>query len=260
MTGLTTDNEGRVMARRRFRRAAVVGAMLGMGLFALTLFGGSGEGQAQPPPGTCELAVPPQGPEEPLEMNSVVFRELVKTVVMEKEVFNCTSQSGLPQIKDVETFVEVVERRDGREMRVVDERVEVAQCIKNLGNGRVSCAANTVGLGPSQSQPLTGCSQPADGRQPRDPVEMDTAVSGSLVKTIKVEKETFTCGGGPAVAESIGDLYVFTEIIEAPEQTAEREPTLQPVARAFRAIFCLKDEQTATVVACARAATGPPGG
>jgi hypothetical protein len=248
------------MARRPFGRAAVVGVLLAGAVTAIALFAKSGEGQAQPQPGTCELATSPQAPEEPLEMNSVVFRDLVKTVVMEKEVFNCTSQFGLPQIKDVETFVEVVERRDGREMRVVDERVEVAQCIKNLGNGRITCSAYTVDLDPVQSQPLSGCSPPADGRQPRDPVEMETAVSGSLVKTIKVEKEIFQCGGGPAVGEFIGDLYLFTEIIEAPGQTTEREPTLQPVVKTFHGIVCFKDEQTATVVACARAATASPGG
>lgn len=249
------------MARRPFGRAAVVGVLLAGAVLAIALFTRSDESKAQPQPGTCELASPPQAPEEPLEMNSVVFRDLVKTVVMEKEVFNCTGQAGQPQIKDVETFVEVVELRDGREIRVVDERVEVAQCIKNLANGRITCSASTAELHPPQSQPLTGCSQPEGLTQPRDPVEMDTVVSGSLVKTIKVEKETFQCGGGPAVAEFIGDLYLFTEIIEAPGETAEREATLQPVVKAFRGIVCFKDEQTATVVACARVApTVSPGG
>jgi hypothetical protein len=241
------------MSTRRYGCAVLLSLPLAALAVGVVFLAKSDEVRAQPLPGECELATPPQGPEEPLELNSVVSRDFVKTIAVEKEVFNCIDQFGRPLIKDVETFIEVVERRQGQEITLVDERVEVAECVKNLANGRVTCSARTLTLAPGATpSPLVACDPPEDIPQPRDPVEMDTVAVGNLVKTTKVEKETFACGQGPALKDFIGDLYIFTGIVEGPGETAEGESTLQPIATGFLGMMCFKDEIAGTVEACRR--------
>jgi hypothetical protein len=76
--------------------------------------------------------------------------------------------------------------------------------------------------------------------QPSHPVEMSTVVlSKGLVKTIKVEDEVLSCSG------QIGDLFLFTEILEQAKQN-----TITPFARQFAGVMCFKDEAKAEVAAC----------
>jgi hypothetical protein len=193
----------------------------------------------------CQL-VQPQ-PEHPLEANTVAVDALFKTVVMEKETFACSAEPTLPptQLRDVETFIEIVEASTPNGVKVVDKRVESATCIKGRAPGGwvVRCSTAPIDLVPVESLTISGGCVPSQ-EQPTDPVEMNTAVGEKgRVKTVTVEKELFTCGG------VVVDVYLFTEIIEAPSKSTAGA-TIRPIAKQFEGIVCFKNVQNAKLISC----------
>jgi hypothetical protein len=172
----------------------------------------------------------------------------VKTIATEKELFTCTDDAGdVVLIRDVETFVEIVETVRARPpgFTTIARSVDVATCVKNFERGTIRCRSTAVPLRRTQ-RPLAGCRSVsgtypfAPIEQPRRPLEMNTVVVGDLVKTIKVDKEIFECAD-----TLIGDVYVFTEIVE--ESTGQ---TFRTVARDFDGVVCFKDPARTRVVAC----------
>jgi hypothetical protein len=241
--------------------AAVLGAAGAICVVLVPSAIGGAASSPSPIPNACQLQSPQ--PESPLRLNAVAVKRLAKAIAMKKEVFNCfDAQSKLSQVRDQETFVELVERsggksdaRNGKERRAhggkpprlttVAARVESVTCVKDLVSGRVGCKSEDVPLGTTDT-PLAKCTTtsgtyPFDPiTQPSHPVEMSTVVFGKgIVKTIKVENEVFSCSG------QIGDLYLFTEIIEQ-----AKADTITPFARQFAGVMCFKDEARARVVAC----------
>jgi hypothetical protein len=218
--------------RRLLAGGVIVAAALGAVLAQLA----TGQTGPSPIPEGCQPKSPQ--PEAPLKLNTVVVANLAKTIAMEKEVFNCYDADGeLAEIRDVETFIEVVERTGGRlGVETVTTVIEAATCSKDFKSGRVTCGTKDVPLG-ATTTPLAGCS-PTRGtypfeptEQPSHPVEMNTVVmTGEIVKTIKVEKEVLDCGG------DIGDLYLFTKIVE--DRRGQRFVTL---GKLFAGIICLKN-------------------
>jgi hypothetical protein len=210
-----------------------------------------------PIPQGCQL-VSPQ-PEAPLKLNVIAWGNLAKTIVMEKEIFNCyDSQSTLASVRDVQTFIEIVERgvrgksygKHGKaatspSVQALGKMVQADTCIKDLKTGGVSCKSVELPLGVTKT-PLERC-RVTKGTypfpvvpQPTHPVEMSTVrLSDRLIKTVAVEKEVFDCGG------QIGDLYLFTEVIELAKGLHVR-----PVDTQFEGVICLKNEATAQLVSC----------
>jgi hypothetical protein len=221
---------------------------------------GRGAASPSPIPNACQLQAPQ--PESPLRLNEVAVKRLAKTIAMKKEVFNCfDAQSKLAQVRDQETFIELVERsgakgkgrsgehggRGGKKptIQAVAVRIESLTCVKDLVSGRVGCRAEAVPLGTTET-PLAKCTTtsgtyPFDPiTQPSHPVEMSTVVlAKGLVKTVKAENEVFSCSG------QIGDLFLFTDIIERAKTN-----TITPFGRQFAGVMCFKDEARAQVVAC----------
>ena len=77
-------------------------------------------------------------------------------------------------------------------------------------------------------------------QQPTHPIEMGTVtLRDGFVKTVRVDKEVFDCSG------RIGDVYLFTEVIEATASSGFR-----PVRTQFEGVVCFKNETTAQVVEC----------
>jgi hypothetical protein len=207
-----------------------------------------------PIPQGCRLHAPQ--PEAPLKLNVVAARGVAKTIAMEKEVFDCYNErSTLQQIKDVETFIELVDHpASGKKQTAAGRKanpkpaptvsVTAVTCTKALANGRISCKTAAVPLGVT-SAPLAGCS-PMHGtypfgpvEQPSHPVEMSTVFVRGLAKNVKVEKEVFDCGG------RIGDVYVFTT------RTASLAGgAFGRAATRFFGVICLKDEAKALVAVC----------
>jgi hypothetical protein len=162
-------------------------------------------------------------PAHPLEMNTVVsdprtsqFREpLIKHVIMEKDVWDCVENEGTPEerrfTRDVETFIEIVQRVQGGRTTTLEKRVEEITCDKGNSTTRVfgvSCSARDVPV--EQTPPRFPCSpiNPQFRAQPTDPVEMNTVLTArqDTVKTMKVDKEIVVCDlGVPAFFQ--GELY-----------------------------------------------------
>jgi hypothetical protein len=251
------NHTNRVRRRLLGGGLAVAAGLVGIVLVPLAM--GQGGPSPSPIPQACQLKA--QQPEAPLKLNLIAVKRLVKTVAMEKEVFNCfDAQSRLAQIRDVETFIELVarervgksrgkkrDRRRGKSPRIdtVAKRVVTVTCVKDITTGRVSCRTDRIQLGVTKT-PLVGCRTTrgtypfAEIEQPTHPVEMGTViVRGRLVITQKVEKEVFECAG------RIADLYLFTEIIEA-----VKSQTVRPVATRFQGVICFKDEARGQIAGC----------
>jgi hypothetical protein len=231
---------------RRWLLATLVAATAIAAVLVPYATGGGGPSPSPIPEG-CQLRSPQ--PEAPLKLNVVAFKNVAKTIAMEKEVFNCyDAQSTLAQIKDHETFIELAERAEAGKtpgVRTVAEAITSITCVKDLKTARVSCKSEAVPLG-TTTTPLATCGAThgtypfAPVEQPSHPVEMSTVVlRGGLVKTVKVEKEVFDC------ASQIGDLYLFTDIVESVEAS-----TLKAISTRFEGVICLKNEAKAELTAC----------
>lgn len=200
-----------------------------------------------PIPEGCQLQSPQ--PEAPLKLNAVPRKDLVKVVAMEKETFNCyDARSTLAQIKDLETFIEIVEQSAGGKnagMTTVKTAIDAVTCTKDLKTGRVSCKSEPMPLAVTNT-PLLGCTPTRSTypfaviQQPSHPVEMATVVSDDkLVTTIKVEKEIYDCSG------QVGDLYLFTERVELADANS-----FNTVQRRFSGAICFKNETAAKLTSC----------
>ena len=200
-----------------------------------------------PIPQGCQLRSPQ--PEAPLKLNIVAVRNVAKTIAVETEVFSCfDAQSHLAQIKNVDTAIEITERGGTgahRNLTTVGKSVATDTCVKDLQTGGVSCKAEALPLGVTNA-PLNKCqvtkgTYPFDAvQQPTHPIEMGTVtLRDGFVKTVRVDKEVFDCSG------RIGDVYLFTEVIEATASSGFR-----PVRTQFEGVVCFKNETTAQVVEC----------
>ena len=245
--------------------ATVLGAAL-LASLAVAAGGPSPSPSPSPVPQGCQLHSPQ--PEAPLILNVVAVRQFVKTVAIEKEVFDCfDAQSTLAQIKEVDTLIELTGRGNPGKKWEPDNKwgpgkkgkpdnnpsgfepltktVDADTCTKDLKTGAVACGRVAVPLGVTTT-PLSKCSVtkgtypfPAV-QQPTHPVQMGTAtLDNGLVQTVALEKEVFDCAG------QIGDVYLFTEVSES---TGGHGFT--SLGTTFEGVICFKDESTAKVVSC----------
>jgi hypothetical protein len=185
-------------------------------------------------------------------MNTVVsdprtsqFRDaMFKHVVMQKELYDCVENPGDPDqerrfVRDVETFIEIIQRVQGGRTVLVEKRMEELVCDKGeaavgttaLG---ISCSARDVPLqeGPLPPFGFGGFLPPQS--QLADPVVMNTVATSrqDVVKTMKVDKEHVIYNGEPS------HLYLFTEIVEQ-RGGAPGADTIRPTEKKFQAIICL---------------------
>jgi hypothetical protein len=152
-------------------------------------------------------------PADPVDMNTIVFKTMVKTVHVEKEVYsNC--QGIVPSILDVSTYTEIREDLSSFPTVVPKVSFEVITCSKNIVIGSVDKCRQLV---PSIMIPsVSSCSQ----RDVAFPIEMNTITSpDGIVKTIESQKEVFSCkvtGAAPVGfgSTAIKEVTIFTEIFE----------------------------------------------
>lgn len=259
------------MFRTGYRVFVLASIALGVGLtFWLSL----GAGAAARPravvrgaDGPCQVQ-----PGGGLQLNTVVLSPggssadrfaLVKSVAMEKEIFFC--QPG--QIRDHETFVELVELKRGQNVTTVDRGVLETVCVKDFtshttqGASGATCVAKRVDLVGPDPTPFQGCLPSQSIPQPNPAVQMNTVALGNLTKTVKVEKEVLDCskrfGNQPGTVA--GDVYLFTEIVEGIDKTSQGLPTLRPLATGitFEGVICFKHLQLAQIASCETFQTGP---
>jgi hypothetical protein len=238
------------MGRRTLLRRAGILAVLGAAAAALswTVPLAVGKEKSKAAKGQLEAcALSAHQPEEPFESNSAVLDrvrfsgsgadpDIVKTVAMEKEIYEC----GNGAVIDSETFVEILEQHrevgfGGMLTRPVISDIEAVTCTKDFVKGSVDCAAREVPLRDT-FDPLRGCTPAAE--QPRDPVEMNTiAVGLNSILTTKVEKEVLACG------DRVGELFIYSEIHERPRG----DPAgFGPVSKRFEVVACFKSRVTSS--------------
>jgi hypothetical protein len=231
----------------RVIRWCMLGALLAVVGVIVPLATSADGPSPSPIPEGCQLRSPQ--PEAPFKLNVVAVKNLAKTIAVETEVFSCfDAQSNLAQIKDVDTTIELIERGStGAKptLTTVSKSIMAETCSKNLQTGRVSCKAETLPLGVTET-PLTKCqvtkgTYPFDTVvQPTHPLEMNTVtLDDGLVKTVRVDKEVFDCSG------RIGDVYLFTEVVEATNPSGFSLDRTQ-----FEGVVCFKNETTAKVSEC----------
>lgn len=215
----------------------------------------------------CHLAAPQ--PEHPLEMNSVVsdprtsqFRDpLIKHVIMEKEIYNCVRDPGTPDerpfVRDIETFIEIIQRVQAGRAVPVEKRVEQVICDKGAPPGGffgITCSTRDVPL--EQAPPAFDC--PPARPEMTDPTEMNTVITSrqDIIKTLKVDKEVLQCSESPTEAH----VYLFTEIVE--QRAGGPADTIRITEKKFQAITCEASLNGGEIQSCSHfiPETPPPPG
>lgn len=181
----------------------------------------------------CKLARPQ--PADPLELNTVAAGGQAKSIVMEKETYECSKSNGGLQVRDVQTFIEIFEQADADGVSVTTHRVITTMCSKDLDVGSITCSQRNVPLGATLTKPLANCNASDD--QPQDPVQMNSKGIGDWFKTLTVDKEVLFCPN-----EGVSDLYLFTALV------SDNPPTGAPTARTFGGIICVKHPADGTPV------------
>ncbi len=178
---------------------------------------------------------------DPVEMNTVVFKDIAKTVHVEKEVFTCKTKSGASVIALVSLYTELFENM--KTLKSLNKTVEAVTCVKGF-NGTVSwCQSKVI---PILNQLIWSSCDPRSLRvQPiLSPIEMQTVVSASgVAKTVEAEKEVFLCDFKQNVPTKLLDVTLFTEIFE-------NMLSGKVLKKSVESVTCLKDISTASVLKC----------
>jgi hypothetical protein len=249
------------MRGQRLRLAVILGVLT---LSSGAIWSVAPQGAAQQPI-SCRLRQPQ--PEHPLEMNTVVsdprtsqFQSaLIKHVIMEKEIYDCVENQGTPEqrefTRDVQTFIEIIQKAQGGRTVTLEKRVEETVCDKAASGGfQISCSARDVPLQetaqPTNFQCFPTSQEDAVRPQPTDAVEMNTVITSrqDTIKTMKVDKELLFCDDIGPEGGFFGDLYLFTEIVEA--RSATPADTIRPTEKKFQAILCQLESLTGRIDRC----------
>jgi hypothetical protein len=235
-----------------------------------------GVAQEPPPPVQCSESFSSGAnvgriqPDHPLEMNAVVsdprtsqFRDpLIKHVVVEKSLWDCVDRTGTQErefTRDVEVFIEIVQRVQAGRTTTVEKRVEEAVCDRTIhpdpfvtATLGVDCSTRDVPLREDIPIGEFVCSRenPEFRPAPGDPVEMNTVITArqDIVKTMKVEYERLGCSFSNPVGPSEvgrGSLFLFTEIVEQRAGPAGAD-NIRPTEKKFQGILCFAPDRRAT--------------
>ena len=195
---------------------------------------------------TCQPTDPQ--PAAPLEMNTVQVDDLAKTVAMEKELFSCQDPAvGSNFSRDVETFVEMIEKASATNVTTISRRVRIATCDKNFApTGAVTCRSHEHRARRPHPQSVAGLSAARAGRG-----GADAARSGGDEQrgAARLHQDDQGRKGGAQLPGAIGDVYLFTEMLEKKTAAAQG---YAPFATRFDGIICRKDPQQGAITGCSR--------
>ena len=187
----------------------------------------------------CQVVNPPT---DPIDMNTVIFKDIAKTIHVEKEIFKCITKNGAPVVAMVSLFTELFENL--RTQSTLNKTVETVTCVKGY-NGTVSyCNSNQIPI--SREYPFAVSCDPLNLRilNIASPIEMETVVSSNgISKTVEAEKEAFLCTYKQNKPTQILDVMLFTEIFEKVSNGTV-------IKKNVESISCLKDIGTAKVLKC----------
>jgi hypothetical protein len=197
-------------------------------------------------PAIAECKIDPSAqPMDPVDMNSVIFRTLVKTVHVEKEILSCKTLQGPPIILDISIYTEIIENIQTPGAEALKKSFEVITCGKTFDGTILGCVPKDIEPNAPLPQNLTCTIQTPSIPFP---IEMNTVVGpvdvGRFVKTIQAETEIFKCDPLPnGDATKIKMVTIFTEIFE---DLAE----MRVLNKAIDSVTCVKDIANATVITC----------
>ena len=149
----------------------------------------------------CSLATPFI---DPVDMNTVIFKDIAKTIHVEKEAFTCKTKSGALVIALVSLYTELFTNMST--LHPSNKIVESDTCVKGYNGTVLWCHSshqeegipvvlNHTGMS-LPGYPLEAACDPISLRtQPvPSPIEMETVVgTNGIVQTLEAEKEIFLC-------------------------------------------------------------------
>ena len=110
-------------------------------------------------------------------MNTIIFKDIVKTIHVEKEIFKCKTKKGALVIAMVSFFTELLESM--RTQSTLNKTVETVTCVKGY-NGTISyCHSKNIPI--SKQYPFAVGCNPLNLRllNITSPIKMETVVSSN---------------------------------------------------------------------------------
>jgi hypothetical protein len=193
--------------------------------------------------GACRVSLTP--PTDATDMNTVIIGSKVKTIHVEKEVFDC--QSPTAYIVDVSIYTEILENLATYPNVASNKTFEAITCVKEANTGNVvGCQKSSIPSSTTTLPTLYSCKSNTVGF----PIEMNTVVgSNKIVKTVEAQKEAFNCSQSlTSTIPAVKDITIFTEIFENQTQGI--------LKKTADSATCIKDVPKAKVLAC-KASTIP---
>ena len=191
---------------------------------------------------------------DPVDMNTVIFKDIAKTIHVEKEAFTCKTKSGALVIALVSLYTELFTNMST--LHPSKKTVESDTCVKGYNGTVLWCHSShqeegirvldyTFGYPPKN--PLGAACDPISLRtQPvPSPIEMETVVgTNGIVQTIEAEKEIFLCDFKQNKPTTLLGVTLFTTLFE---DILGRPPILD---KTFESVSCLTDIGSARVLKC----------
>ena len=199
----------------------------------------------------CSLATPFI---DPVDMNTVIFKDIAKTVHVEKEAFKCKTKSGALVIALVSLYTELFTNMST--LLPPNRLIESDTCVKGYNGTVLWCHSSyqetEIGLGGLRPElefgyPLATACDPITLRtQPvPSPIEMETVVgTNGIVQTLEAEKEIFLCDFKQNKPTTLLGVTLFTTVFE---DILGRYPVL---LKTFESVSCLTDIGSARVLKC----------
>ena len=232
---------------RRMKVTALVLVLALIGAAALSLaIAGSTRAQEEVP---CVYAPKESQPEQALEMNSVGFKGLVKTITADTELWACKfDREGIVVRRDVETFVEIIEAETKDGVILQDVQVATTTCDLALepATPPMACSNEDIPVPTVSDPPIDDCVRYVELF---DPIELNTVALDAFVKTIKVSKLILDCDAEQE--RELVDLYLFTERVERRIDKGTR-PTFETISTSFEGVACVKDLLQGRIDRCFR--------
>ena len=190
---------------------------------------------------------------DPVDMNTVIFKNIAKTIHVEKEAFTCKTKSGALVIALVSLYTELFTNMST--LHPSKKTVESDTCVKGYNGTVLWCHSShqetEIGVGGIRPElefgPLATACDPISLRtQPvPSPIEMETVVgTNGIVQTVEAEKEIFLCDFKQNKPTTLLGVTLFTELYE---DILGKYPVL---IKNFESVSCLTDIGSARVLKC----------
>lgn len=180
---------------------------------------------------------------DPVDMNTIIFKDIVKTIHIEKQILNCKIQIGGSVLAMMSIFTELFENL--KTQSSLNKTVEAVTCVKAYNGTVLWCQSKKIPI--TNEYPLSGINcdpQNLKIENQSSPIEMETVVGPSgIVKTVEAEKEVFLCDLKQGVPAKSLDVIIFTELFE-------NILTETTVKKNIEVVSCITDLANAEVIKC----------